>query len=170
MCHSGPCGPCPEEGERHCPCGKAVYPNLKCDEQAPLCGGTCGKVLDCGVHTCQERCHYGHCNKVCAHALSTKCVCVSTVDVYLHAVGYSVTVCTGNSAGSWDCSLNWMAPCHQRLTGQRQDSPAASSPPCAGNQPGGVSQCPPCLPPSLPFSLPSRPHSQPSEVVPTLSP
>lgn len=65
VCHSGPCGPCPEEGERHCPCGKALYPDLKCDEQSPLCGGTCGKVLDCGVHACQERCHYGHCNKVC---------------------------------------------------------------------------------------------------------
>jgi hypothetical protein len=64
VCHSGPCGGCPEEGERRCPCGKAVYFDIKCDEKAALCGGTCGKVLDCGVHTCQERCHFGPCNKV----------------------------------------------------------------------------------------------------------
>lgn len=55
VCHAGPCAPCPEEGERHCPCGKALYPDLKCDEKAPLCGGTCGKLLDCGMHRCQER-------------------------------------------------------------------------------------------------------------------
>ena len=65
MCHSGRCGPCPEEGERHCPCGKALFLDLKCDEKAPLCvGGTCGKTLDCGVHTCEEGCQSGPCYKV----------------------------------------------------------------------------------------------------------
>jgi hypothetical protein len=36
--------------------GKALYPELKCDVRAPLCGSTCGRLLDCGLHTCQERC------------------------------------------------------------------------------------------------------------------
>ena len=35
VCQSGRCGPCPEEGERHCPCGKALFPEPKCDEKAP---------------------------------------------------------------------------------------------------------------------------------------
>jgi hypothetical protein len=63
-CHSGPCGACPSEGRRTCPCGKVVYGELKCDEKAPSCGGTCGKPLGCGRHTCVERCHEGPCGKV----------------------------------------------------------------------------------------------------------
>ncbi|KAF6263962.1 hypothetical protein COO60DRAFT_1292737 [Scenedesmus sp. NREL 46B-D3] len=78
VCHAGPCGPCPEEGERHCPCGKTLYPGLKCDEKAPLCGGTCGKLLECGRHACQERCHYGPCSKTCRELVTKTCRCGRT--------------------------------------------------------------------------------------------
>jgi NF-X1-type zinc finger protein NFXL1 len=55
-CHAGPCGPCPSAGKRTCPCGKETYDGLACTEKAPSCGGTCDKLLPCGLHRCQERC------------------------------------------------------------------------------------------------------------------
>lgn len=38
--------------------------SLPCTEDIPTCGDTCGKMLDCGIHTCPERCHTGSCGKV----------------------------------------------------------------------------------------------------------
>ncbi|WIA21924.1 hypothetical protein OEZ85_004291 [Tetradesmus obliquus] len=99
VCHAGPCGPCPEEGERHCPCGKALYPGLSCDEKAPLCGGTCGKLLDCGQHACQERCHYGPCSKVCREPVTKTCRCGRTEkQVLCHADVRCESKCTNMRA------------------------------------------------------------------------
>lgn len=78
-CHvPGGCGGCPLEGRRSCPCGKAAYGELRCDEQAPPCGGTCGKALACGLHTCTERCHHGECSKVCRDLVVKPCRCGRT--------------------------------------------------------------------------------------------
>ncbi|KAF5842537.1 hypothetical protein DUNSADRAFT_6781 [Dunaliella salina] len=74
VCHSGPCGECPHQGVRTCPCGKAVYPELKCTEKAPTCGATCGKLLPCGLHTCHDRCHHGECSS-CRALVSKPCRC-----------------------------------------------------------------------------------------------
>ncbi|CAG2239166.1 NFXL1 [Mytilus edulis] len=63
VCHGGNCGPCPRSGLRKCPCGK-TEDSLPCTEDIPTCGDTCGKMLDCGIHTCPERCHTGSCGKV----------------------------------------------------------------------------------------------------------
>ncbi|KAL3881056.1 hypothetical protein ACJMK2_033252 [Sinanodonta woodiana] len=60
MCHKGVCGSCPRGGIRHCPCGKTEY-DRPCTEDIPTCGDTCGKLLDCGLHTCAQRCHTGLC-------------------------------------------------------------------------------------------------------------
>lgn len=38
--------------------------NLPCTEDVPTCGDTCGKLLDCGIHTCSQRCHTGNCGSV----------------------------------------------------------------------------------------------------------
>lgn len=51
-----------------------------------------------------------YCTAISQMIFNEVCLCVSSVDIYLHAVGYSVTVCTGKSAGSWDCSLNCLWP------------------------------------------------------------
>lgn len=77
-CHAGPCGACPYEGVRTCPCGARVYPELKCDEVAPLCGGTCGKLLPCGRHHCTEHCHQGPCPQACRAMVTKSCRCGKT--------------------------------------------------------------------------------------------
>lgn len=41
--------------------------SLPCTEDVATCGDTCGKVLDCGAHTCTQRCHTGPCGTVCVN-------------------------------------------------------------------------------------------------------
>ncbi|GBF94871.1 hypothetical protein Rsub_08114 [Raphidocelis subcapitata] len=74
-CHAGPCGGCALEGRRVCPCGRTLYGELRCDEAAPPCGATCGKLLACGVHSCTERCHAGECPASCRILVSKPCRC-----------------------------------------------------------------------------------------------
>jgi len=78
ICHGGACSGCPLEGRRSCPCGKAEYGDQRCDEEVPTCGGTCSKPLACGRHSCQERCHYGPCGKVCREMVVKPCRCGRT--------------------------------------------------------------------------------------------
>lgn len=78
VCHEGPCGGCPMEGPRLCPCGKVEYKALACDEEALPCGGTCNKLLPCGRHSCAERCHHGPCTPICRAMLDKHCVCGKT--------------------------------------------------------------------------------------------
>lgn len=54
---------CPRTLPRHCPCGKSVF-TLPCTEDVPTCGDTCGRVLDCGIHRCSQRCHKDKCGAV----------------------------------------------------------------------------------------------------------
>ena len=35
-----------------------------CTEEVPTCGDTCEKPLECGIHKCVRRCHFGACEKV----------------------------------------------------------------------------------------------------------
>ncbi|KAL0888549.1 hypothetical protein Bca101_012532 [Brassica carinata] len=77
-CHSGECGLCPYQGKRSCPCGKKFYQGLSCDVAAPLCGGTCDKLLGCGYHRCPERCHRGSCLETCRIVVTKSCRCGGT--------------------------------------------------------------------------------------------
>jgi len=77
-CHAGPCGTCGLEGERRCPCGRAVFRDLPCDAPAPTCGETCGRLLPCGIHTCAERCHPGPCPQTCRKMVVKSCNCGKT--------------------------------------------------------------------------------------------
>ncbi|KAJ9160336.1 hypothetical protein P3X46_025747 [Hevea brasiliensis] len=74
-CHSGECGLCPLQGKRTCPCGKNVYEGIACDVAVPLCGGTCDKILSCGLHRCHERCHRGGCIETCRLVVTKSCRC-----------------------------------------------------------------------------------------------
>lgn len=56
---------------RTCSCGKTNY-QLPCTEDTPTCGDTCGKVLECGVHICPQRCHKDKCGTVCSFLTSSK--------------------------------------------------------------------------------------------------
>ena len=74
-CHAGPCPPCPllAEGDCRCPCGK-TRTVCRCGQQPEPCGQVCGKLLPCGVHRCEEKCHYGAC-KPCGVEVRVRCRC-----------------------------------------------------------------------------------------------
>jgi NF-X1-type zinc finger protein NFXL1 len=77
-CHEvGECGECPLQGKRACPCGKRVYEGMPCDVTTPLCGATCNKTLNCGLHRCHERCHRGPCVETCRMVVTKSCRCGS---------------------------------------------------------------------------------------------
>eukprot|EP00735_Rhodelphis_limneticus_P011594 TRINITY_DN4715_c0_g1::TRINITY_DN4715_c0_g1_i1::g.21263::m.21263 TRINITY_DN4715_c0_g1::TRINITY_DN4715_c0_g1_i1::g.21263 ORF type:complete len:914 (+),score=165.85,sp/Q9SY59/NFXL1_ARATH/35.41/3e-128,zf-NF-X1/PF01422.12/4e+02,zf-NF-X1/PF01422.12/0.0098,zf-NF-X1/PF01422.12/0.00056,zf-NF-X1/PF01422.12/0.00064,zf-NF-X1/PF01422.12/0.031,zf-NF-X1/PF01422.12/1.5e+04,zf-NF-X1/PF01422.12/8.8e+03,zf-NF-X1/PF01422.12/1.8,zf-NF-X1/PF01422.12/4.9e-05,zf-NF-X1/PF01422.12/26,zf-NF-X1/PF01422.12/0.013,zf-NF-X1/P len=70
LCHPGACPPCivPREQECYCgrnkatrPCGEAVRDRDEGSKGEFSCTETCGRLLDCGNHTCQEKCHAGPC-------------------------------------------------------------------------------------------------------------
>ncbi|KAL2079385.1 hypothetical protein ACEWY4_025129 [Coilia grayii] len=73
VCHSGVCGECPRSGNRSCPCGKSKCA-LPCTADVPTCGDTCGKRLECGLHTCSMRCHRGPC-ETCRQEVEKQCRC-----------------------------------------------------------------------------------------------
>jgi len=82
ICHPGPCPPCPAMGPpRTCFCGKKKY-RLRCgeDDGGISCGEVCGKVLNCGIHHCEEVCHSGPC-EACKHTVHQNCYCGKQRDV-----------------------------------------------------------------------------------------
>ena len=57
---AGPCNPCTAKRRKTCPCG-ATSSLVKCEVQL-VCAGVCGKLLECGQHTCSLTCHAGACD------------------------------------------------------------------------------------------------------------
>ena len=70
-CHEGLCGECTERVDVRCYCGK-VEKELRCSERGEEkssendaatwtgsfpCEATCGRLFDCGIHTCEKECH-----------------------------------------------------------------------------------------------------------------
>lgn len=43
-------------------------------EDIPLCEDTCGKMLECGRHTCHRQCHNGEC-ETCRQIVTKACRC-----------------------------------------------------------------------------------------------
>ncbi|KAI4480690.1 hypothetical protein M0802_014162 [Mischocyttarus mexicanus] len=76
ICHSiDDCGDCPKKF-RTCPCGKNQY-TVSCKEQQILkCGSTCGKLLNCGLHYCNMKCHLEQCGQ-CLEMIIKSCRCGS---------------------------------------------------------------------------------------------
>ncbi|XP_018334873.1 NF-X1-type zinc finger protein NFXL1 [Agrilus planipennis] len=73
-CHIlGDCEECILTKPRTCPCGKASFV-LPCTEETPCCGDTCGKLLECGVHICNQRCHKDKCG-ICLETVTKSCRC-----------------------------------------------------------------------------------------------
>ncbi|KDQ13108.1 hypothetical protein BOTBODRAFT_188850 [Botryobasidium botryosum FD-172 SS1] len=68
-CHEdGACPPCVVLTEKQCACGKETVNHIQCWQEKVSCGKSCGKLLDCGFHSCDRLCHAdacGSCAQVC---------------------------------------------------------------------------------------------------------
>ncbi|XP_008191258.2 NF-X1-type zinc finger protein NFXL1 [Tribolium castaneum] len=73
VCHEGICDSCPLTKQRTCPCGKSKY-QLPCTEETPTCQDTCDKLLTCGLHRCNQRCHKDACG-ACLEIVEKSCKC-----------------------------------------------------------------------------------------------
>ena len=99
-CHAGPCGQCQLSPSlvTRCPCGKTPLEfltvggkgeqgrgreneryggRLSCVDPVPVCGQICEKILPCGQHRCQAKCHSGSC-PACEEKVTQKCACGET--------------------------------------------------------------------------------------------
>eukprot|EP01018_Ginkgo_biloba_P000730 Gb_02007 [translate_table: standard] len=60
LCHPGPCPPCPKLLQAKCFCG-ALSEVRRCGLKNFSCNKPCSKLLACGLHKCEEKCHEGPC-------------------------------------------------------------------------------------------------------------
>jgi len=74
LCHPGPCPPCPQTVLISCYCGKSTPTTKRCSASAWSCNTECGKLLSCGIHSCQDLCHPGSCSP-CKKTSIRSCCC-----------------------------------------------------------------------------------------------
>lgn len=74
LCHPGPCPPCQAIVTRECGCGKTSKSMQCCIKEDLQCDEKCGKLLNCELHECEEKCHKGRCPN-CTHKLDQQCFC-----------------------------------------------------------------------------------------------
>lgn len=75
-CHPGACPPCTAEGPlRPCACGRTQF-RYRCDEGEveKTCAQSCDRLLGCGMHRCEARCHTGPCEP-CPRTQNLGCWC-----------------------------------------------------------------------------------------------
>lgn len=123
-CHPGPHIICQSFVERSCGCGKSSK-TFQCSMKETFeCDAICEKILNCGIHKCQQRCHQGECEscleptemtcfcgkdskkEICSteNALITKYSCDKTCDLPLDCNNHRcIFVCHPQKCGS--CSL-----------------------------------------------------------------
>ncbi|XP_052457419.1 transcriptional repressor NF-X1-like isoform X3 [Carassius gibelio] len=96
VCHSGPCQPCPLRVQQACFCG-VVFREVACGTDCGhfdgsgyfSCCKTCGKMLDCQSHRCQQLCHPGQCPSCpLSPKLVRSCSCGQTPLSKLLELGY----------------------------------------------------------------------------------
>ena len=91
LCHPGPCPPCQVTLQLPCPCPRHQIVALRCGddslsgkgkgkedsgarENVVSCGNVCGRMLDCGKHSCERACHTRACD-ACELMEDVKCYC-----------------------------------------------------------------------------------------------
>ncbi|KAJ8964297.1 hypothetical protein NQ317_000093 [Molorchus minor] len=115
VCHSGECDECELNKPRTCSCGKTTY-QIPCTDETPNCLDTCDKVLDCGIHRCNQRCHKEICG-VCLETVVKSCRCgLHSKEIQCYKPYFCETKCKKLK----DCNKH---PCNRKC--------------CDGN-------CPPC--------------------------
>ncbi|XP_018549214.1 transcriptional repressor NF-X1 [Lates calcarifer] len=97
VCHSGACQPCQLQVQQVCYCGVTTRKVLCGTDKEGFdglghfsCQKTCGKMLDCEAHRCQQVCHRGPCQP-CPRSptLVRTCPCGQTQLAKLLELGYS---------------------------------------------------------------------------------
>merc|ERR1712223_1225404 len=109
LCHPGPCPPCVASVLQTCPCGQTSQ-NGRCGT-TPICENVCGRLLNCRVHRCQQKCHKDACEP-CTVKITQKCACsepsenVVDCDISVLETGYSCEkICNKKlSCGNHNCS------------------------------------------------------------------
>ncbi|KAL3617605.1 NF-X1-type zinc finger protein nfxl1 [Castilleja foliolosa] len=166
-CHPGPCGECELLPGRikTCCCGKTGLneDRASCLDPIPTCSKVCDKILPCGTHRCENKCHSGVCPP-CHVLVTQKCRCGSTsrtVECYKTATEDDIFACDKpcshkkncgrhrcserccpryNSSSSSSHSVDWnphlcSMPCEKKLRcGQHSCTSLCHS-----------GHCPPCL-------------------------
>ncbi|XP_044750760.1 protein shuttle craft-like [Coccinella septempunctata] len=74
LCHPGPCPDCTILVDKSCGCGKTKQQVMCSSEVEITCASQCDKLLKCGIHKCEEKCHIGDC-KPCIEILHQICYC-----------------------------------------------------------------------------------------------
>jgi len=113
ICHAGPCSPCMATILFTCPCNKKTS-RIKCGEEF-TCEDTCQKVLNCGLHTCEQVCHTTNCQP-CQRTVHQTCYCgrndrqvVCTIDT----VCVTKFACLEECGKSKDCGNHFCTEsCH----------------------------------------------------------
>jgi len=102
LCHPGPCPTCKVKvPDGRCHCGRTSYP-LRCGEfdKGRACEATCGRLLGCGLHRCEDQCHREACSP-CAQTFERECYCGRSHQVL--ACGSGKEIKTGDRAGFYSC-------------------------------------------------------------------
>lgn len=83
------CPPCPFLVEKSCACGKKRIGNVRCSQDIKKvnCGLICGRLLNCGFHTCKKTCHVPNecetsCSQIC---LKPRRICGDPCSLNCHA-------------------------------------------------------------------------------------
>ncbi|TFK63598.1 hypothetical protein BDN72DRAFT_963814 [Pluteus cervinus] len=80
QCHPGPCPPCQVTTRLQCYCPRKQIVAFKCGAERGKatrnlsCGDVCGRMLNCGKHSCDRVCHEGECGS-CLVVEEVKCLC-----------------------------------------------------------------------------------------------
>lgn len=72
--YAGPCPPCQAMVTRSCGCGKTSKMYQCNQRQVISCDEQCDKLLSCGVHRCEKKCHLGDCD-TCDKQIEQICYC-----------------------------------------------------------------------------------------------
>ncbi|CAI8057869.1 NF-X1-type zinc finger protein NFXL1 [Geodia barretti] len=126
LCHPGPCPPCPKTLNVSCHCGRSPAMVKRCGVRGWMCGRVCGRELDCGLHSCEQRCHDGQCGE-CGEMIEQSCVCGRESKQL------------GCTAPPWQCSQ----VCGELLScGCHSCQRVCHSGPCGGCPRSGTRTCP----------------------------
>lgn len=110
LCHQGDCQPCPKKSIQKCMC-KSSMKLRECSSPIWQCEKVCGKLLDCGNHTCADICHAGECN-VCLLSLPRTCPCGKTK--HLLPCTTEVPTCVDTCEKLLECGQHYCAlKCHK---------------------------------------------------------